>query len=96
MATISSLHFGIGDLSSGPEAFVWMLVTGNLFWYFVTVIVCTLCIWFLYNGVIFSFGFKSPSWKPGLVIFIFWIVSILAFAAWIAKNVADSLPMFVA
>ncbi|MDD5891366.1 MAG: hypothetical protein PUC72_02385 [Bacteroidales bacterium] len=44
----------------------------------------------------FSFGLKSPSWKPGLVIFIFWIVSILAFAAWIAKNVADSLPMFVA
>ena len=28
----------------------------------------------LYGGVMMLFGFKSPSWKPGLVIFILWLV----------------------
>lgn len=33
----------------------------------------------LYAGIHLSFGFKSPKWKPGLLIFIFWIISLFAF-----------------
>ena len=28
----------------------------------------------LYAGVMMVFGFKSPSWRPGLVIFILWLI----------------------
>ena len=28
----------------------------------------------LYGGIQMIFGFKSPSWKPGLVIFVLWLI----------------------
>ena len=35
----------------------------------------------LYASIRLMFGFKSPKWKPGLIIFIIWIVSLLSFTA---------------
>ena len=32
----------------------------------------------LYGGLQLLFGFKSPSWHPGLVIFILWLMSLIA------------------
>lgn len=34
----------------------------------------------LYGGIQMLFDFKSPRWRPGLVIFIIWIISILGLA----------------
>ena len=31
-------------------------------------------IWLIYGGVKMIFGFKSPKWRPGLVIFVLWLV----------------------
>lgn len=31
----------------------------------------------LYGGIQLIFGFKSPSWRPGLVIFILWLIDII-------------------
>jgi len=31
----------------------------------------------LYGGIQLIFGFKSPSWKPGLVIFILWLIVLI-------------------
>jgi hypothetical protein len=31
----------------------------------------------LYGGIQLIFGFKSPSWRPGLVIFILWLIVII-------------------
>lgn len=31
-------------------------------------------IWLIYLGVRFIFGIKAPSWKPGLVLFVLWLV----------------------
>ena len=71
------------------------LLTGTTFWGMVMVIVGILCIWFIYNGVMFLFALKAPSWKPGLVIFIAWIISIFALAGWVALTVADALPTII-
>lgn len=60
-----------------------------------TAMVGLLSVWFIYNGVMMTFALKSPSWKPGLVLFIFWIISILAFVAWSLMLVADLIPTFV-
>lgn len=32
----------------------------------------------LYGGIQLAFGFKSPKWKPGLIIFIVWLISLVA------------------
>ena len=31
----------------------------------------------LYAGIQLIFGFKSPSWRPGLVIFVLWLIIII-------------------
>lgn len=71
---------------------VEQLFTGTTFWSMVMVIVGILCIWFIYNGVMLLFNLKAPSWKPGLVIFIAWIISVFVLAGWVALTVADALP----
>ena len=77
------------------EMLVETLLTSTIFWSMVMVIVGLLCIWFIYNGVMLLFNLKAPSWKPGLVIFIAWIISIFALAGWVAVNVADCLPTLI-
>lgn len=37
------------------------------------------CIGMIYGGIHLIFNLKSPSWRPGLVIFILWLISIIAF-----------------
>ncbi len=34
----------------------------------------------LYGGIQMIFGFKPPRWKPGLIIFIIWMISLIALA----------------
>ena len=46
----------------------------------------------LYGGIQLIFGFKSPSWRPGLVIFILWLIDIivllvLGFATMISSEI---------
>lgn len=74
---------------------VEQLLTGTTFWGMVMVIVGILCIWFIYNGVMLLFNLKTPSWKPGLVLFIAWIISIFVLAGWVAITVADTLPTLI-
>ena len=31
-------------------------------------------IWLIYGGIKMIFGFKSPKWRPGLVIFVLWLI----------------------
>ena len=38
-------------------------------------------IWLIYLGIRFIFGFKAPSWKPGLVIIVLWLVVVAVLAA---------------
>ena len=68
------------------------MVTSNTFWMLVTAMTAIFSIWFLYNGVMLSFGLKAPSWKPGLVLFIAWIISILAISAWTIRYIAVEIP----
>lgn len=32
---------------------------------------------FLYEGILMTFGFKSPKWKPGLIMLILWLVVVI-------------------
>ena len=52
----------------------WFLILG------IAAIVLPL-IWLIYLGIRFIFGFKAPSWKPGLVIIVLWLVVVAVLAA---------------
>ncbi len=43
------------------------------------------CIGFIYAGVVLCFGIKSPKWRPGLILFILWLVSLLALSLYSVK-----------
>lgn len=73
------------------EQFVVDLINNDTFWIFVMIIVGLLSIWFIYNGIMLLFNLKAPSWKPGLVIFISWVISIFIFAGYVAKLAVEAL-----
>lgn len=64
------------------ETFVRELITFSTFWRLFMVWVCIAALWLLYNGVMLTFGLKSPSWRPGLVLFIAWLVSWICLIGW--------------
>lgn len=66
--------------SDYAEAFVLDLITDNLAWWMITAISGLFSLLMLYGGTLLTFNFKAPKWKPGLIIFILWILSILTFA----------------
>lgn len=68
------------------------LITLNTFWYLVFVMCCIMFIWFIYNGVMLLFDLKYPSWKPGVVLFIAWILSIFTISAWFIKTMVSDFP----
>ena len=42
------------------------------------------------------FDLKFPAWRPGLILFIAWIISIFVIIGWMAVQVADALPGLIA
>ena len=44
----------------------------------------------IYLGVRFIFGFKSPQWRPGLVIFVVWLVVLVVLAVLVATGVVST------
>ena len=48
----------------------------------------------LYGGIQLIFGFKSPSWKPGLVIFVLWLIDLVVLAVVLAVG-ALSTEIFI-
>ena len=93
---IFSKHVNLGNLIYGtPLAIASRIIYDNIFWWIVTTMVSILSIWFLYNGAMMAFNFKSPSWKPGLILFLAWIVSILCIAGWSVKIVSEMLPLII-
>ncbi len=68
------------------------LFGGTTFWSLVLVMVGIGCIGIIYGAIMLLFDLKSPAWRPGLIIFIAWIISVFAIAAYSIKVIADGLP----
>ena len=49
----------------------------------------------IYGGIMLIFDFKRPAWKPGLVLFIAWLISFFVLMAWILAQVAEWLPTII-
>ena len=40
----------------------------------------------LYGGLQLIFGFKSPKWQPGLILFILWMLCIVSLCVFVASG----------
>ena len=49
----------------------------------------------LYGGIQLIFGFKSPSWKPGLVIFVLWLIIVIVLLVMLLAGAASAGHVFV-
>ena len=77
------------------EQLIAAILTSTTFWGLVLIVLGILCVWFIYNGVMLLFNLKTPSWKPGLVLFIAWLISIFVLAGWVAMTVGEALPALI-
>ena len=88
LASASLIGFQANTLFSEP--FAWMqdqlaaqspalLDLFSIDWVLTLVVLAVLLpfIGMLYGGIQLIFGFKSPSWKPGLVIFVSWLIIVI-------------------
>ena len=55
----------------------------------VTAVVLPL-IWLIYQGVRFIFGFKAPKWRPGLIIFVLWLVVVAVLAVLVTMGAVST------
>lgn len=46
------------------------------------------CIIAIYYGILLMFGLKSPSWRPGLIMVLIWVISLLVLIPLLAINLA--------
>lgn len=71
------------------------LIRSNTFWWLIMGSMGIAFIGVIYGGIMLIFDFKRPAWKPGLVLFIAWIISFFVLTAWILAQVADWLPTII-
>ena len=80
------------DTLDEAEKMLMDIITLRTFWYLIFTMCCIMFIWFIYNGVMLLFDLKYPAWKPGIVLFVAWILSICAIFAWFIKTAAFDFP----
>ena len=77
------------------EFLVVNLIRSNTFWWLIMGSLGIAFIGVIYGGIMLIFDFKRPAWRPGLVLFIMWIISFFVLAAWILAQVAEWLPTII-
>ncbi|MBO8468071.1 MAG: PspC domain-containing protein [Bacteroidetes bacterium] len=68
------------------QIFLSQFVLRDEFWWMCIAVVGLFAVWLIYNGTLLTFNLRSPRWRPGTIIFILWIISMLVFAAWVIRR----------
>ena len=81
-------HF-LSEMSAEVPIFYDMV---NTPWILVLVILAIVLplIGLIYGGIMMIFGFKSPKWRPGLVIFVLWLVILVILAVLFSLGVVST------
>lgn len=80
-------HIGYYNGYYSDGAFLMsQLITREEFWWIAIAVIGLSGIWLIYNGVLLTFNLKAPRWRPGTIIFILWIVSLLVMTVWIIRR----------
>ena len=79
----------LDDLSERVPIFYDMVNTPWILVLAVLAVVLPL-IWLIYGGIQLIFGFKPPKWRPGLVIFVLWLVVLVVVGVLFAMGVVST------
>lgn len=84
----------VAELSpfDAEEILAYNIICSDTFWWMVMGSIGLACVGMLYGGIMLLFDFRKPSWRPGLVLFIAWVLSIFVLIAWILSQVAEWIP----
>lgn len=78
--------FPLEELSEIP----FVSIPGNTtLWVMMASINALFNIWLLYSGIMLTFNLKAPKWKPGLILFISWLISLIvciSYFTWLFSN----------
>ncbi|MGI5847809.1 MAG: hypothetical protein ACOX5T_07275 [Candidatus Cryptobacteroides sp.] len=55
-----------------------------LSWILLLLVVGLPAIGMIYGGIMLLFDLKAPNWHPGLVIFVIWLIALVAFSVLVA------------
>lgn len=83
-----------GELDAG-EQFVADIFGGTTFWGLVLITLGIGCAGIIYGAIMLLFDLRSPSWRPGLILLISWLISIFIIIGWMAFQVAEALPELI-
>lgn len=87
-------HINLGALV-GEEMIAARIACNMTFWWMMFGVIGLAALGMLYSGIVLCFDFKTPSWRPGLVIFILWVACVLVTIAWVLHKVAEYLPTVI-
>lgn len=87
-------HINLGALV-GEEMIAARIACNMTFWWMMFGVIGLAALGMLYSGIVLCFDFKTPSWRPGLVIFILWVACVLVTIAWMLHKVAEYLPTVI-
>lgn len=87
-------HIHLGDMV-GEDIIASSIACDMTFWWMMFGVIGLAALGMLYSGIVLCFDLKTPAWRPGLVIFILWVVSILVTIAWVLHKVAEYLPTVI-
>jgi phage shock protein PspC (stress-responsive transcriptional regulator) len=93
--TIGAERFCLDGVGEKELFMIQNILLNNLFWWSLFAVVGLASLGLLYAGTKLCFNLKSPSWRPGLVIFIFWVISILVTFALLFHEIAEIIPSFI-
>ena len=82
-----------GPLDEQEQFFADLFTGSSTFWILLLVTAALAFIWFLYNGIMLIFDIKYPSWRPGLILFVAWVISIFVIAAWFIRMISTAVPI---
>lgn len=81
-------------LHCGHRAFAAGAMLTDTLWISILVSVIICSVWLLYCGVMLVFDFRAPSWRPGLILFLLFVLSLLVITAiLIRQSMALSLTL---
>ena len=79
----------LDDISLHAPAFYEMINTPWILILAVLAVVLPL-IWLINGGILLIFGFKPPKWRPGLVIFVLWLIVLVVVGVLFAMGVVST------
>jgi len=82
---MSSSHIAVGRHSVSGHEVVETLLLNRTFWWLVFAVVLVLGLLCCYAGIKLLFNVRGPEWRPGIILFVIWVISVLSlgvFCVW--------------